>query len=323
MQARRLNKRAVGDFTRVVRNAKSSPYREVEAAARPTPARYKARIVAAGGGLSITAEISYPCTWPKCWKSTKSSGLGSFAKSGGGSMPKPLGPRSSSRSNGSKSIGGTSARARNSACWSSSRTTGPRACCPWWCGPRRQDVGKLRVLTFPLHDWGSFYGPIGPDATQTLDVGLAHLHQTPRDWDILELRWQGVIGIDPAETQRAMLAAGFPAYVTVWDRTAIVELAGTWESYWAGRQRAWLRRFRHAERKLAEQGEITYVRYRPLGTFARRRLAPLGSVRRLRRACAAKLAGRRPPTAPRFRTKRCADSCANRTTRPRLRAPSI
>ncbi len=31
------------------------------------------------------------------------------------------------------------------------------------------------------------------------------------------------------------------------------------------RKGAWLRRFRHAEHKLAEQGEVSYVRYRPLG----------------------------------------------------------
>ena len=24
-------------------------------------------------------------------------------------------------------------------------------------------VGRVRVLTYPLHDWGTFYGPIGPD----------------------------------------------------------------------------------------------------------------------------------------------------------------
>ena len=61
--------------------------------------------------------------------------------------------------------------------------------------------------------------------------------------------------------------AGFYASPTVWNRTAIVELSGSWDSYWSGREGAWLRRFRHAERKLAEQGAISYVRYRPAGAL--------------------------------------------------------
>jgi CelD/BcsL family acetyltransferase involved in cellulose biosynthesis len=126
-------------------------------------------------------------------------------------------------------------------------------------------VGRMRVLTYPLHDWGSFYGPIGSNAEMVLAAGFEHVRGTPRDWDIFELRWQGAIGSDPQQTQRAMLAAGFQAYPTVWDRTAIVELSGTWDAYWAGRKGAWLRRFRHGERKLAEQGEISCVRYRPAG----------------------------------------------------------
>ena len=126
-------------------------------------------------------------------------------------------------------------------------------------------AGRLRVLTFPLHEWGTFYGPIGPDPELTLTAGLQHLQRTRRDWDMLELRWQGAIDTDPNQTQRAMLAAGFQAYRTLWNSAAMVDLDGTWESYWAGRKGAWLRRFRRAERQLAEQGAISHVRYRPAG----------------------------------------------------------
>ena len=126
-------------------------------------------------------------------------------------------------------------------------------------------VGRLRVLTFPLHDWGSFYGPIGADPGFTLAAGLDHIRRTRRDWDILELRWQGAAGTDATLAQRALITAGFQAYPTVRDHTAIVDLAGTWESYWGTRKGAWLRRFRHTEHKLAREGAIQHVRYRPLG----------------------------------------------------------
>ncbi len=126
-------------------------------------------------------------------------------------------------------------------------------------------AGRIRVLTFPLHGWGSFYGPIGPNPKQTLVASLDRIRNSPRDWDMLELRWQGAPGTNPADALDALHAAGFPAYATVWDRAAAVDLDGTWESYWSARKGAWLRRFRHAEQRLAEQGEVSYVRFRPLG----------------------------------------------------------
>jgi CelD/BcsL family acetyltransferase involved in cellulose biosynthesis len=126
-------------------------------------------------------------------------------------------------------------------------------------------VGRIRVLTFPLHDWGSFYGPIGPEPERTLMAGLEHIRKTSRDWDILELRWQGGPGTDPSQIHHAMQNAGFQSYPTVWDRASLVDLTGDWDSYWAARGGPWLRRFRHADRKLSQQGEVTYLRYRPLG----------------------------------------------------------
>jgi CelD/BcsL family acetyltransferase involved in cellulose biosynthesis len=126
-------------------------------------------------------------------------------------------------------------------------------------------VGPVRVLTYPLHDWGSFYGPIGPGPGGILTAGLEHLRRTPHDWDFVELRWQGAPDTDPWQAGRSMQAAGLQPYPTLWDRTAVVDLGGTWETYWTGRKGAWLRRFRHAERSLEELGELSYVRYRPAG----------------------------------------------------------
>jgi len=127
----------------------------------------------------------------------------------------------------------------------------------------RSKLGWLRVLTFPLHNWGSFYGPIGPQCGPTLAAALGHVRHTRRNWDILELRWQGAPGADPLETQRAMLASGFHAYPTLWDRAAVVDFDGTWDSYWSSRKGKWRWQFRRDERRLVEHGNVTYVRYRP------------------------------------------------------------
>ena len=37
----------------------------------------------------------------------------------------------------------------------------------------RTRLGTVRTLTYPLHDWGTFYGPIGPNPTATLLAGFA------------------------------------------------------------------------------------------------------------------------------------------------------
>jgi CelD/BcsL family acetyltransferase involved in cellulose biosynthesis len=126
-------------------------------------------------------------------------------------------------------------------------------------------VGRLRLLTFPLHDWGSFYGPIGPDANKTLAAALQHIAGTARDWDFLELRWLGSPGTDPIELQRTMQSAGFQAYPTVMDYTSVVDAAETWAAYWSSRKGSWLRKFRHTERGLSKLGKVEYVRYRPRG----------------------------------------------------------
>jgi CelD/BcsL family acetyltransferase involved in cellulose biosynthesis len=126
-------------------------------------------------------------------------------------------------------------------------------------------VGKFSVLTFPLDHWWSSFGPIGPDVERTLAPALEHIRRTPRDWDFLEFRWLGSPGADAMQIRSAMSDAGFSAYPTVTDQAALVDLDGGWDSYWSGRKGAWLRRFRHAERELARQGEISHVRYRPRG----------------------------------------------------------
>jgi CelD/BcsL family acetyltransferase involved in cellulose biosynthesis len=126
-------------------------------------------------------------------------------------------------------------------------------------------VGPVRVLTYPLHDWGSFYGPIGPKPYETLAAGLAHVRRTPRDWDLLELRWIDAGGVEADLTALAMRAAGLQAQGTVWDRTAVVEIDGSWRAYLAGRTSKWRNNLRRTERKLAGLGRVEHLRYRPLG----------------------------------------------------------
>ncbi len=126
-------------------------------------------------------------------------------------------------------------------------------------------LGKVRVLTYPLHDWGSFYGPIGPDPEGTLRAGLQHIRNTQRDWDLLELRWTGWNPADCQSTYRAMRSAGFQARRSIWDRTYFVELQGTWDEYFQSHSSKWRNNFRRWERRLHQRGTVRYCRYRPRG----------------------------------------------------------
>jgi CelD/BcsL family acetyltransferase involved in cellulose biosynthesis len=128
-------------------------------------------------------------------------------------------------------------------------------------------LGTVRVLTYPLADWGSFYGPIGPNPTATLLSGLGHVRRTEPDWDLIDLRWiEGPQACD--RTLRAMEIRGFSATPSVWATNAQVEIGGGWDSYWTSRKRNWRKNVRYAERRLAVEGTVEFSRWRPAGAAA-------------------------------------------------------
>ncbi len=129
----------------------------------------------------------------------------------------------------------------------------------------RSHVGPVRVLGYPLDNWGSFYGPISADPAATLWAAMEFVRRQERDWDVLELRWAGMPGTDHKIVGRAMRAAGCHAYCTIWDWTAVVDIHGTWQSYHDSRSRTWRRNLRTARRRLEKQGHLEFLRYRPAG----------------------------------------------------------
>lgn len=129
----------------------------------------------------------------------------------------------------------------------------------------RTRLGPLRVLTYPLDDWGVFYGPIGGQPAATLTAALKYLRAKPPDWDVLSLRWVYRDLHDRGRTERAMRFAGFTPCEESGERAASISLAGSWPEYWASRGSHWRGNVARCERKLAEQGEVAFVRYRPQG----------------------------------------------------------
>lgn len=126
-------------------------------------------------------------------------------------------------------------------------------------------AGRVRVLTYPLHDHGTFYGPIGPDPTATLTLAFNYLHATSRDWDLLDIRWVDRDEHDRFRTKWAMEHAGYAARESVWKQTAVIDLQGGRDQYWESRSGKMRSNLRRDERRLREQGEVEYLRYRPEG----------------------------------------------------------
>jgi CelD/BcsL family acetyltransferase involved in cellulose biosynthesis len=130
---------------------------------------------------------------------------------------------------------------------------------------QRTRLGRARVCTYPLDHWGVFYGPIGPQPAATLTAALQYVRSQPRDWDLLSLPWVHRDGCDRGRTWRAMRFVGWQPVEEVDELAPAVDLGGSWDEYWASRDGRCRSNVARSERRLAEQGRVEYVRYRPLG----------------------------------------------------------
>ncbi len=128
-------------------------------------------------------------------------------------------------------------------------------------------VGNVRVLTYPLSDWGTWYGPIGPNPSASLFMAMKHVQETPRDWDMLDLRWTCVEPGKSDPTGRALHANGWQAERCDYQQTSIVQLEGAdWESYRAGLSKKWRHELGRSQRGLERDYQVSFERHRPLGT---------------------------------------------------------
>ena len=140
----------------------------------------------------------------------------------------------------------------------------------------KTSVGPMRVLTFPLDGWGSFYGPIGPDTELILQAALEYLSQGERDFDVADLRGLAApasssdcesVAVEDSSRKTARIGQ---CLCSEFQRVAMLDLQGDWASYWQSRKELHSR-YRNVERcyrRLQEAGAVNYVRYRPQGEAA-------------------------------------------------------
>lgn len=129
----------------------------------------------------------------------------------------------------------------------------------------RSRFGLVRVLTYPLDHWGVFYGPVGPHPAAALTASLQYVRACPRDWDVLSLRFVHRTGTDRGRTPRALRFVGWSPVEETDQQAPAVSFAGSWNAYWAARDGRWRSNVLRSERRLAEDGQVAYLRYRPEG----------------------------------------------------------
>ena len=127
------------------------------------------------------------------------------------------------------------------------------------------NLGTYRVLAYPHHDWGTFFGPIGPHPTATLLSSLSHLKRGRQDWDLIDLRWIDRTGIDASRTAMAFETLSMPAVELEGQPAATVTIDGDWPGYWQARDTHFRKNVERSRRRLEAQGCLNYVRYRPGG----------------------------------------------------------
>lgn len=120
---------------------------------------------------------------------------------------------------------------------------------------------SVRVLTYPLDNCGTWYGPIGPDPGTTMLAAMQHIRGSRRDWDMMELRWV------PTEDNvaRAMRVAGMYTAKSEYQSTSILDLPPNWEELLADMSRNQRSQIRRRLRDLIDDDKAEFIRHRPAG----------------------------------------------------------
>lgn len=127
----------------------------------------------------------------------------------------------------------------------------------------RHSIGPVRVLTYPLEDWGNWYGPIGSNRAATMLGAVQYLRDTPRDWDMIDLRSNGPASSDGGRVGRSLRVVGMLSEQQPYQVTSHLDLSRGWDGYLASRTRKTRHEIRRVLRRVFERNDITYIRHRP------------------------------------------------------------
>ena len=124
-------------------------------------------------------------------------------------------------------------------------------------------VGSVKVLTYPLDDWATFYGPISAQPQVVIRAALRHILKTPRDWDLVDLRYVDQAAVEYMTIGETLRADETRVFVRPRMEVRFCSMADGWEAYANSRSRNWRRQMRRDVEMLEKHGAVELVRYRP------------------------------------------------------------
>jgi CelD/BcsL family acetyltransferase involved in cellulose biosynthesis len=127
----------------------------------------------------------------------------------------------------------------------------------------RRRFGAVRVLTYPLDDWGTWYGPIGSNPAATMLASLQYIRHSQRDWDMIELPSTAPPSRDIGRTSRSMRVVGMLSEEEPYQANSLIDFAGCWKGYLAGKPRKVRHEMRRVLRRVFADHDVEYVRHRP------------------------------------------------------------
>jgi hypothetical protein len=95
-------------------------------------------------------------------------------------------------------------------------------------------------------------------------AAMQHLRRTPRDWDMMELRWVADEATKGGKSARAMRVAGIFSQKQEYQRTSLIDLPASWDEYLAIKSPSLRHQFERTIRDLFVDGWSEYIRHRPL-----------------------------------------------------------
>ena len=91
----------------------------------------------------------------------------------------------------------------------------------------KRSWGVVRMLGYPLPDWGTTCGPLGSNPTAVLLAAFRYLRQQPVDWDVIELAGINRMEVDHRRTLWAMQQTGWSVRETSMNRFGRLRITPT------------------------------------------------------------------------------------------------
>lgn len=127
--------------------------------------------------------------------------------------------------------------------------------------PVHTKVGSLRVLTYPLDGWGTFYNQIGSNPAATMVTAMRHIQSSKRDWDLIDLRYIDQDGQDNKRTSNALKSVGFQGSQAIWKQIPSVNtLDINWDDYLGSRSPDTQQLIKTAAEITSQTGNVTFYR---------------------------------------------------------------